>query len=108
MLEYEAERVVPSAPLTRKERGKDHSLVVLPGEWPPTYRKQHLVLFGETILYVEQLESCAGYGKVGRNRIWRVVQRRGPAGADETPSPLAGGSVLRIPMIVLKIPLRVR
>lgn len=58
MLEYEAERIMPSAPLTRKERGKAfNSLVALPkGESVfRTYRKQHLVLFGETIPYVEQL-----------------------------------------------------
>ena len=58
MLEYEAERIMPSAPLTRKERGKAfNSLVALPkGERMfRTYRKQHLVLFGETIPYVEQL-----------------------------------------------------
>ena len=58
LLEYEAERVLPDAPLTRKERGKGvNSLLALPAGANrfSTYRKQHLVLFGETIPYVEQL-----------------------------------------------------
>ena len=58
LLEYEAERVLPDAPLTRKEGGKGfNSLLALPAGANrfSTYRKQHLVLFGETIPYVEQL-----------------------------------------------------
>ena len=56
--EYEAERTAPAAPLTRKERGKIYnSILVLPaGEKAyRTYRKQHLVLFGETIPYVDRI-----------------------------------------------------
>lgn len=58
LLEYEGERTTPLAPLTRKEKGKAfNSLLALPaGEKKlRTYRKQHLVLFGETIPYVDRL-----------------------------------------------------
>ena len=95
MLEYEAERVVPSAPLTRKERGKAfNSLVVLPGGESVfrTYRKQHLVLFGETIPYVEQLgvlrwlwEKSAGTEYGGS---FSAGDQQEPM---RLPSPLAGG-----------------
>ncbi len=58
LLEYEGERITPPAPLTRKQNGKAfNSLLALPAGKKEfeTYRKQHLVLFGETIPYVEQL-----------------------------------------------------
>ena len=56
--ECEAERTTPAAPLTRKERGRSYnSILALPaGETSYlTYRKQHLVLFGETIPYVDKI-----------------------------------------------------
>ena len=58
LLEYEGERTMPGGPLTRKENGKAYnSLLAMPTGRKDflTYRKQHLVLFGETIPYVDQL-----------------------------------------------------
>ena len=100
MLEYEAERAVASAPLTRKERGKAfNSLIALPdGESIfQTYRKQHLVLFGETIPYVEQLailrwlwEKSAGTEYGGS---FSAGEQQDPM---LLPSPAAGGDEISV------------